>query len=194
MARLLGSSAARYQALAQVAACAAVGGRRVHGDHLRRDQRAGTHPLQSVDDDALAGLQAAASRPAGRPPTRRASPRDRPPCCRRSTTMTNFLFWSVPTARSLTSKRRLGLGLAHAQPRELAGHQMRRPHCRIRRARAPCRCAHRPGCRSTAACPRTACRCWSRVVICTGMRSICAWRGPLAQRLAARASRLPRPR
>ena len=40
-----------------------------------------------------------------------------------STTITNFLFWSVPTARSLISKRRLGLGLAHPQPRELARHQ-----------------------------------------------------------------------
>ena len=39
------------------------------------------------------------------------------------TTSTNFLFWSVPTARSLTSRARAGLGLAHADARELAGHQ-----------------------------------------------------------------------
>ena len=39
------------------------------------------------------------------------------------TTSTNFLFWSVPTARSLTSSARLACGLAHADAGELAGHQ-----------------------------------------------------------------------
>ena len=40
-----------------------------------------------------------------------------------STTITNFLFWSVPIARSLIEQRLLGLRLPHREPRELSRHQ-----------------------------------------------------------------------
>ncbi len=71
-----------------------------------------------------------------RPSTRRrASPRGRPPCCRRRRPCTNFLSWSVPIARSLISSAGSALGWPMRSARELAGHQACRRRCRTPRAR-----------------------------------------------------------
>ena len=134
----------------------------VHRHGLRRHQRAGAHALQAVDDDALAGLQArghdaqAVDRSAPSVTSRYSALLSAP------TTSTNFLFWSVPTARSLTSSAASAARLAHAHARELAGHQRAVACCRTRRARAPCRSWRRPGCRSAAGWP------WNGVPLLAG--------------------------
>ena len=96
------------------------------------------------------------------------------------------MFWSVPMARSLTSERRLGLRLAHAQARELAGHQ---PAVGIVEHRAH---PHRAAARIDLVVDQLQLalergRRWSRSLIRTGMRSTSpARRWPRPSALSAR--------
>src|SRR5687768_126019 len=94
----------------------------VHRDRLRRQQRARPYPVQAVDDDALAGLQAAGHD--AQPVDRRAQ-RDLAPD--RLVVVADHddeALALVGADRALVDEQRAGgLGLAHLQAGELARHE-----------------------------------------------------------------------